>query len=320
MNVIYDFSVKLKNYLDRYAIGQDNYKIALSMAIYKYIKYDDTNQNILVIGPSGSGKTHLIKLLKNCPILPKEKFSVMIYDVSRLTPEGFAGSGAEDIINCWKNCCSTDKNESQKGLIFLDEFDKIIIPNTDSNGENCNRIVQFQLMNIIEGCIRKNIDTSKIMFVMGGAFTMLDNIKSSEKIGFSVDTSIVYSDEVSLREQLIKIGGQREMIGRIQSIVKLKELTKAQLKVLLLHPDPDIGIIARKRLEFNRDDLDFVFTQDLINQIINNIYAQKLGARGIKSVVNSIISGYDYQMIENNLDFVEFGVNTIKFENQRLII
>lgn len=293
------FPIRLKQYLDQYAVGQDEYKKKLSMAVYKYITYG-IRDPFLVIGPSGCGKTFMVNLLKDCELL--SDFSVLSYDASRLTPNGYNGDSVEDILKLFKNICTKDKNTSKRGIIFLDEIDKILIPNTDSAGENVNAIIQLQIMNALEGRTIVGLDTSKLLFVLGGAFYQLEEIEKSQKkrqLGFSTceseKTTIV--SESKLRDNLIIMGTQIEFLGRISHIIRLNGLDDNQLKAVLLHPQR--GVLAKKKKEFESEGLSFEIAPEVIDWIVHEIIRENLGARSVLNVVENLLGNYEFEMIES---------------------
>lgn len=300
--------VQIKTHLDASIVGQENYKKALAMATYKYIEFGVTDP-LLVIGPSGSGKTFTIEQLKKCRSLP---ISVMTWDVSRLTPSGYQGDSISDLFNAWKMVCFREK--TKRGIIYLDEVDKIFTPNIDASGENINAAVQLQVMNCLEGIKCEGVDTSNILFVLGGAFTGLEKIerKQSNIIGFTKETTHYALEQNTLRENLRKFGIEKEMLGRISKIVRLSSLNTAQLETILLHPTK--GVLAAKKREFQRQHLSFVIEKDVINWIVEKVVQEDLGARSVKNIVEEIFGDYDYEMLDKGYDKMKITMDVVRGE------
>lgn len=301
------FPIMLKNYIQQYVVGQDSYIEQLSMKIYRYHVLGMNEAPLLVIGPTGCGKTYSIEVLKQCKLLQPKEFSVLIYDASSLTPNGFTGNSMSDIIKAWKEKTAKDCNYEKRGIIYIDEIDKRLIPNFDSAGGNVNQVVQHELMNMISGTIIDGVDTSKILFVLGGAFCELDNIekeKQKKLIGFSCseNSGLSLIKEASLRDNLILMGAQREFLGRIRSIVRLPKLNELQLKCILLHPYN--GYIAEKKKIFKKCGLDFDFSPKLVNKLVETAVEENLGARSVKNIVDVVLGAYDYYMLEQKYTYM----------------
>ena len=301
------FPIMLKNYIQQYVVGQDSYLEQLCMKIYRYHVLGMNEAPLLVIGPTGCGKTYAIEVLKQCKLLKPKEFTIVIYDASSLTPNGFTGESMSDIIKIFKNQAVKDFNVDKRGIIYLDEIDKIIVPNHDSASNNVNALVQHQLMNMLSGTIIDGVDTSKILFVLGGAFYMLDNIEKEnikKSIGFSYNDNSQVSlvKEASLRDNLISMGAQREFLGRVRSIVRLPKLNELQLKCVLLHPYN--GYIAEKKNVFKKCGLDFDFSPKLVNKLVEMAVEEDLGARSVKNMVDVVLKTYDYYMLEENYTYM----------------
>ncbi len=293
------YPVYLKKSMDQYMVGQNSYKEKVAMAIFKHNKYGLRNP-IMVIGPSGSGKTYLMELLEKIDILP-DNYNIMIFDGSRQTPSGISGDDATTMIEKWKTLCRKSGNKEYRGIIFIDEIDKIIMPNTTSSGENINAITQYQLMNIISGTKIEDVDTNNILFILGGAFVQLDEYEQKSKtknpIGFVPNQEKEKSD-YDLRDKLINIGAQREFMGRITSIIRLDKLSRSELKALLINPQN--GVIARKQKEFEQEGLILEIRSEVYDILIRKVIQENLGARSLSNILDRVVGDSDYYAIAND--------------------
>lgn len=308
------FPVKLKKYLDRFVVGQEECKREAALAVFRHIYFGE-RRPFLVIGPSGCGKSLMFRALEGCPLIPKD-YSIMCFDVARLTPEGTKGEDPLDIIKNFAKKCILEDNKSRKGLIYLDEIDKIVMPSTMASGENINASVQFQLMNFIEGEQVVGVDTKRILFACGGAFTMLDELwkqrKKKNPVGFSAtkeeDKSLF--SEATLRDDLIEVGAQKEFLGRITGIVQNKALTRLQMKALLVHPTR--GIISQKRESFRRIGLDFEINEETVDWMVKEAIKENLGARSLNNVFEKILGNVEFDMLER-------GISTVNINKEMML-
>lgn len=307
-------ALEIKNYLDEYIIGQDKAKKVLSVAItnhYKRINNPSKNieiqkGNVLIMGPTGSGKTLLAKTAAKFLDVP-----FVIADATSLTEAGYVGDDVESMIAMLLQAAGGDIELAERGIVFIDEIDKISRKGESTNitrdvsGEG----VQQALLKLIEGTKcripvnggRKHpdgnmttIDTKNILFIAGGAFVGLENIiKQREKgttIGFgaeikSVDEKI--SLDESMPDDLIKFGLIPEFIGRFATIINVEELNKNQLiKVLTKVKN---NYIDQYTYLFSLDDIDLKFDKGSIDQIANNCLKLKTGARGLQTEVEKIL-------------------------------
>lgn len=320
---------EFKEFLDQYVIGQDYAKKVLSVAVYNHYKQlsipkskqiEDgvkiEKSNILFLGPTGSGKTLLARTLAQ-----KLNVPFAIADATTLTEAGYVGEDVENVLLKLINAADGDIAAAERGIIFIDEIDKIgrKSENTSITRDVSGEGVQQALLKILEGTKasvpphggRKHpnqemleIDTTNILFICGGAFVGLDKIieqrLSTASIGFGAEGTHRTSEErMELLSQvtsddLVKFGLIPELIGRLPMTTALKELNKDDLKKILV--EPKNAITKQFQVSFAIDDVDLSFDDEAIEQIAEVAIKSKTGARGLRAIVEHILLDLMYEV------------------------
>jgi ATP-dependent Clp protease ATP-binding subunit ClpX len=333
--------VDIKKHLDQYVIGQDSAKIVLSVAIanhYKRINNQDKDTeiekvNILMFGPTGSGKTLLARSVARYLDVP-----FVIADATSLTEAGYVGDDVESLISRLYAASDYDVARCQRGIIFVDEIDKISRRSEsasitrDVSGEG----VQQALLKLVEGTKCKivpqggrkhpsgetvEIDTSNILFIAGGAFVGLDNIVKGRIQGTSIGFGAEVNRETTNLDQttpddLVRFGMIPEFVGRFPAWVALQQLTKEDLIKILI--DIKHSYISQYKWLFGQDQIELEFTPDALEQIATNTIVNKTGARGLHSELERVLLPHMYRLAEyrrNNITNVKIDksmVNTPK--------
>ncbi len=338
---------EIKALLDEYVIGQENAKKTLSVAVYNHYKrlnYEpDENEveleksNVLLIGETGTGKTLLAKTLARSLQVP-----FCIADATVLTEAGYVGEDVESIISRLYQSADFDKEATERGIIYIDEIDKIARKSDnpsitrDVSGEG----VQQGLLKILEGTVanvapqggRKHpdqkmiqIDTRNILFICGGAFDGIEKIisrrmqanalgfKSSELEEFTAEQYLEYAIPADVKQ----FGLIPEIIGRIPILTALKPLDAETLKAILLKPKN--ALIRQYVKLFEMEGIELQISDNVIDYIVDKAIEFKLGARGLRSVCEAILSDYMYEApSDDSLKKVTIGIEEAQKVIERL--
>ena len=327
---------EIKSYLDQYVIGQDTAKRCLAVAVYNHYKRlgqpDDNNEveieksNIIMVGSTGTGKTLLARTIAR-----QLKVPFTIVDATVFTEAGYVGEDVESILSRLLQVADYDVEATQRGIVFIDEIDKIARKSSnpsitrDVSGEG----VQQGLLKLLEGSIvnvppkggRKHpdqdyvkVDTRNILFICGGAFDGIEN-----KIAQRLNTHTVGYNNVKnqmkidsndlmkyvLPQDLKSFGLIPEIIGRLPVLTYLKPLDRDTLRNILVEPK---NSLVRQQIKlFEMDGVELTFTDEALDYMVDKAVEYKLGARGLRSIMESVMMDAQFDIPSSDMKKLEIN-------------
>ena len=325
--------VLIKDFLDEYVIGQDEAKIAMSVAVCQHFKrINHPNKeiqlektNVLLLGPTGCGKTFLAKKISEYLDLP-----FAICDATGITEAGYVGDDVESVLVRLINAADGDVSRAERGIVYIDEIDKLARKgeNTSITRDVSGEGVQQGLLKMVEGSVMRvpssekrkhpkgdmtEIDTSHILFICGGAFVGLDKIinrrQDTNSVGFTGKVGgktapVTNYNDVTTKD-LITFGLIPEFIGRFGLVTAVEELTEDQLVSILT--DVKSSPVKQYQYIFELDGLELQFEDTALHEISRRAKEMKTNARGLKNILEKTLLPYQFEAIE----LVERGLSKI---------
>ena len=324
---------EIKAYLDQYVIGQDDAKKSLSVAVYNHYKrlqqisvkgeeeVELEKSNIIMVGSTGTGKTLLAKTIAKMLVVP-----FTIVDATVLTEAGYVGEDVESLLSRLLQECDYDPKRAEQGIVFIDEIDKIARKSDnpsitrDVSGEG----VQQGLLKLLEGSVvnvppyggRKHpeqqfvqVDTKNILFICGGAFDGIErriaHRLNTHVVGFDAVQNVTKIDKSNLMQyiapmDLKSFGLIPEIIGRLPILTHLEPLNREALRNILT--EPKNSIIKQYTYLFRLDGVELVFDTEVLDFVVDKAIEFKLGARGLRSIVEAIMMDAMFEIPSKHTD------------------
>ena len=314
----------IRHFLDEYVIGQEESKVAISVAAYNHYKrianpvVDDVElekSNILLLGPTGSGKTLIAQSLARCLDVP-----CVVYDATNLTEAGYVGEDTDAVISRLLTAAKGDVKRAERGIVFIDEIDKKRGTKSASGGRDVTgEGVQQSLLRMLEGTevnIKdkasdnrgQKVNTKNILFILSGAFVGLDEMRTGRKgIGFDATSDFDPSaaKKAPSTEHLVKYGLIPELVGRLPIVSQLENLTRDQLVHVLTQPKN--AVTKQFKALFKLDGVELNITERALNAIADRAIRDKTGARGLRSALERNLTHIQYDLPE----LVKDGLSTV---------
>ena len=313
----------IKARLDEYIIGQEHAKKVISVAVYNHYKrisfrapkdVEIEKSNMLMIGPTGSGKTYLVKTLANLLDVP-----LAITDATSLTEAGYIGDDVESVISKLLMAAGNDVEKAERGIVFIDEIDKIAKKRNTNSRDVSGESVQQGLLKLLEGSDvevpvgatsknamvpLKTINTENILFICGGAFPDLDKIikarlNKQSSIGFQADLKDKYDNDANILQKvtlddLREYGMVPEFLGRLPILFTLEGLTREMLVKVLL--EPKNAILKQYKGLLAMDEVELVFDSEALEAIADKALDKKTGARALRAILEESMLDIMYEI------------------------
>ena len=303
---------KLKLELDKHVIGQEEAKKIISVAVCNHLKRIESKNhileksNILILGPTGCGKTFLMSTIARFLQVP-----MVIVDATNFTQVGYVGEDVSNILKKLYMAAEGDLERCKRGIVYVDEIDKVM-SKTSSHGDRdaAGTGVQQNFLKLMEGGTQTiklptrdgglqeiEIDTRDILFVFGGAFVGIDEEPTKRSsIGFSSGANVEQpiSNKQITQADIIKYGFIPEFVGRVPIVVKMEELTRENLRDILI--GTDASILKQYQEIFRMDKIKASFDDSLVNEIIDNSIEKHMGARGLRGSIEKDIMNLMFEV------------------------